>query len=550
MQGRLGIRWGDFFGLVRLVKSEIIGITFVLDTGVPYAVGCRRSAATISLTRMLSKVGSEVRPCPLRVLVVEDHETRRRAISRALRAAGFAVSEAAGGGECLAAATRQDWDAIVLKVRLPDMYGLEVCKLLKRNPLTAGAAVVCISPASDQAEDRAAGLENGAQDFLSICEPPRVLVATVRALAELRHAKDAAEEDQAEAAKAQLAAIVEHSDDAIMSQALDGTVKSWNRGAERLFGYSCFEVLGRDPSFLAPEGCQNEFPRALARLREGQTVKTFETERLRKDGTIIPVLMTISPIWDRPGTLAGASTIAHDITERRRAQARAESMYTALRRLSGELLKSQDQVQRRFARELHDGTAQTLAGITMNLSLLGRPGLAPGQFSRLLADTLEMTQQCSREVRAISYLMHPPLLDELGFISALRLYVKGFCERTGIRVQLELEDFGRLPADVETALFRIVQEALGNVHRHSGSQTAVIRTALCPHAIRLEVEDQGTGLPAEILDPKCVSNSRLGVGILGMRERAEQLGGHLDLLTGSTGTLVRVTLPGNGGQPL
>jgi len=214
-----------------------------------------------------------------------------------------------------------------------------------------------------------------------------------------------------------------------------------------------------------------------------------------------------------------------------------------LRELTARLMRLQDEERRRIARELHDSVGQTLAALTMNLTTVSADIARLGQTARTVSDSLALAQEMHKEVRTVSYLLHPPLLDEAGLVSAVQWYVHGFSERSKIRVQLEIpEDFGRLPQDTETALFRTVQECLTNIHRHSGSSVAAIRLARTTDEIHLRVEDRGTGIPREKLD-EVSSDGTLGVGIRGMRERMRQLGGSLAIQSGENGTRVEVTLP-------
>jgi len=220
-----------------------------------------------------------------------------------------------------------------------------------------------------------------------------------------------------------------------------------------------------------------------------------------------------------------------------------EKNVDALRQLSARLLRVQDEERRRMARELHDDTSQNLTAIYLTLSKLNDPAgvLTPAQQG-LVAECLRYTRECSQSIRTLSYLLHPPLLEELGLLPALRAFVGGYGERTGIRVEIEApEEFARLPQEVELTLFRIVQEGLSNVQRHSGSPTARLRLALESNEVRLELEDAGKGMSPEILQNS--GAVLLGVGIAGMRERVRQLGGHLDISSGAQGTMVKVRLP-------
>ena len=232
--------------------------------------------------------------------------------------------------------------------------------------------------------------------------------------------------------------------------------------------------------------------------------------------------------------------VAHEnINDRKRAE-------EALHDLSSWLLRSQDEERRQFARELHDTTAQWLAALLMNLSLVSDS--APGMNDKtrqLLADAVALAEQCTRELRTMSYLLHPPMHDELGLAGAMRDYADGFARRSGLRVDLELPpDLEGLPRDTELALFSVMQEALVNVRSHSGSRTASICLARTATELRLEVRDQGQGM--KVAGKPSADNPAgglLGVGVEGMRERMRQLGGHLEIESDEHGTCVIAIAP-------
>jgi signal transduction histidine kinase len=236
----------------------------------------------------------------------------------------------------------------------------------------------------------------------------------------------------------------------------------------------------------------------------------------------------------RPERLIG---FLQDITD----QARAEE---DLRRLSQELIRARDEERRHVARELHESAGQSLAALKMTLGRL--TDLLPEDNElthELLQSSIELAESAIREVRTVSYLMHPPMLDEAGLGPALRWYAKGFAERSGIEVEIEIpEDFGRASQEIETTVFRIVQEALTNVHRYSGSRTAKIRLRRKDGQISAEVRDEGCGLAMPGLAG--IWHGPPGVGIAGMRERVKQLNGVFELESApGTGTTVRATLP-------
>jgi PAS domain S-box-containing protein len=211
--------------------------------------------------------------------------------------------------------------------------------------------------------------------------------------------------------------------------------------------------------------------------------------------------------------------------------------------LASRLQNLQDEERKRIARELHDSVGQLLAAISMNLGIVqSQPRQLDPTTAKAIADTAILTEQVSSEIRTISHLLHPPLLDLAGLASALRWYVDGFSDRSKIRVDLEIPpDFGRLPADVEIAIFRIVQECLTNIHRHSGSPTATIRLKQDVDRLTVQVEDSGKGIPKE-KQRELTESGLSSVGFAGMQERLKNLGGSLEIQSPGTGTVVIATL--------
>jgi signal transduction histidine kinase len=216
----------------------------------------------------------------------------------------------------------------------------------------------------------------------------------------------------------------------------------------------------------------------------------------------------------------------------------------SLHELSGRLQQIRDEERRHISRELHDSVGQLLAALSMNLAVVQRQSdNLDSTGARAVSENAAMVEQIGREIRTISHLLHPPLLDAAGLASALRWYVDGFSERSQIKVDLRIpEEFGRLPEEMEIAIFRMVQECLTNIHRHSGGTFAAIRVREEDHRVLVEVQDQGKGIPlAKQLELN--SSGRTGVGFRGMRERLRQLGGSLDIRSDGAGTAVTAALP-------
>jgi PAS domain S-box-containing protein len=372
-----------------------------------------------------------------------------------------------------------------------------------------------------------------------------------------------------------LASIIDSSDDAIISKTLEGVITSWNAGAERLFGYTAKEAVGQRILMIIPVDRRDEETTILTRLRQGERIDHFETTRVRKDGTKLDISLSISPIIDAAGKIIGASKIARDVTERKRVERElheseerfrtlayaletqvqfrtqelqrrnAEILQQSdqLRYLSGRLMFAQDEERRRIARELHDSAGQNLAALGMTLAKLENDANRdPARLSKSIEHAQDLIQKLTEEIRTTSYLLHPPMLDEMGLSSALRWYTEGLTERSGLSVELNIPDnLGRLAPEVELAIFRLVQECLTNIHRHSGSKTAVIRIAREPDKIYAEVQDHGKGISPERLAE--IQSHGVGVGITGMRERVRQSHGEVTIDSNVLGTTITAIFP-------
>ena len=245
------------------------------------------------------------------------------------------------------------------------------------------------------------------------------------------------------------------------------------------------------------------------------------------------------------------AALERDIAERREVEHKLRESEQVLHELSGRLLSIQDEERRRLGRDLHDTLGQYLAVLKMGLDLLKSDRRPQGEAAlSLLKECADMADQSIKEIRTMSYLLYPPMLEEAGLNSAISWYVDGFARRSGIRTACNLpRDLRRLPQDVELAIFRVLQESLTNVHRHSGSATAHIELLLSDESVQLEVRDAGSGLtPARGNALEGVPGTP-GVGVPGMRERARHVGGELDIISDPSGTTVRLTIPIPAAEP-
>jgi PAS domain S-box-containing protein len=371
-------------------------------------------------------------------------------------------------------------------------------------------------------------------------------------------------------------AVVNNMAEGLYTVDTQGLVTYVNPSAEAMLGWRFAELLGRKmhevAHYLYPDG--TPFPAAecpgLQVLESGISLREQQDVFIRKDGTFFPVVFSASPLKTDDQT-AGIVVCFRDDTARREAQENVEktdrrlrhnlealelrvsertreleSLTTTLRELSGQLLQTQDEERRRIARELHDGVGQLLVALNMNISKLGREqnNLTP-QGRETLEENATLVAQALQDVRTMSHLLHPPLLDEVGLESALRWYIDGFAERSKISVDLQLHPgFSEgLPRDLALSIFRIVQESLTNIYRHSRSTTALVAIALLsPDQIVLKVKDYGRGIPVDLLTKICSGESS-GVGFRGIRERLRQFDGHLEIHSGQNGTEIVATVP-------
>jgi PAS domain S-box-containing protein len=356
-------------------------------------------------------------------------------------------------------------------------------------------------------------------------------------------------------------------DYAIFTLDAKGHVSSWNQGAERLNGYTASEILGRHFSrFFTAEDVRAGKPQIELERAAAEGRVEDEGWRIRKDGSRFWVNALLTATRDESGQLIGFAKVMRDFTERMRGQAALERTNVELaaevadrksteqrlaaseqwlRELSLRLLRTQDEERRRIGRELHDSLGQYLALLKLKLEVALASQGVPQEAVQPVNECIRLTEDAIKEVRTISYLLYPPMLEELGLKSAIPWYLDGFSKRSSIQTTFEADPgFDRLPREKELALFRVLQESLTNVHRHSGSPEAKVRLALNNGNAVLEVRDQGKGIPSPLLEQAGEDwMGSLGVGLRGMDERMRQLGGKLEVASTDHGTVVRALVP-------
>ncbi len=342
-----------------------------------------------------------------------------------------------------------------------------------------------------------------------------------------------------------LGSIVESSSDAILSVTPDGIVTSWNVGAERMFGYTAAEMLGRSVLTLIPADLRDDEARLQASVQRGQDIRADDAVRLTKDGRRIDVSVTLSPLRDAAGRFVGVSKIIRDISERKRAQtllqqarealevkvqertAELNSANYSLQKLSSRLMQVQEEERSRLARDLHDEVGQLLTALKIDLQGL-QHGEAGRALSGPLTGSLELVDRLLTQVRTLALDLRPSLLDDLGLVPALRWYANRQAERNGWILHLSVQGITeRIPVPIELACFRVVQEALTNVAKYARAKTIALTLHRQNQDVMLSIQDDGIGFDV----PSARQRARGGesLGLLGMEERVRLAGGVLEI---------------------
>ena len=379
-------------------------------------------------------------------------------------------------------------------------------------------------------------------------------------------ARDISPRVQRDELRARLAAIVESSDDAIVSKTLDGVITSWNQGAERLFGYTAAEAIGRPIFLIIPADRTEEEHDVLARLRRGERIDHFETVRQAKDGRRIPVSLTVSPIRDQRGRIIGASKVARDISERVRLHEVLQRAHDELEAIVQErtaqlrdemdrrqrvehervelltrLVAAQEDERRHLARELHDQLGQQLTALRLTLEALTTESAERGDLRTQVETLQELAKQLDDDIAFRVRGLRSTELEARGLPAALREYVatwsRHFCIPANVYVSPSLDE--RLPREIETTIYRLVQEGLNNVIKHAHASHVDIAFERMADGLSLIIEDNGSGF-----DPSTVQEGVQGFGLMGMRERAALVGASLEIESAEgRGTTIFVRVP-------
>jgi len=475
----------------------------------------------------------------------------------------YDVVAVADGNLALESVRQKAPDLVLSDIMMPNLDGFGLLQGLRSNPDTNTIPVILLSARAGE-ESRVEGIDAGADDYLVKPFSARELLARVQTHLELARVRQESNELLRQNEQ-RLRAFLAASSDVVYRMSPDWS-EMYSLDGKDFIPDTKNPTSGWVSTYIDPE----DQPRVLSVIQEAirsKSVFQLEHRVIRADGAMGWVLSRAIPLLDEEGKIIEWFGAARDITVPKqmevdlreahsklemRVRQRTEELEKVqgdLRDLSAKLLQLQDEERRRIARDLHDSAGQALTVLGMNLVQLEEFAQSGnGQFTEKLQEAQELLQRVTQEIRTTSYLLHPPLLDESGIAAALRWYIDGLNQRTPLKIDLSIsEDFGRLPRETELAMFRIVQESLSNVLRHSGSDVAKIRIRRLDNRVTLEVEDQGRGIAAERLAD--INEAGSGVGVRGMRDRVRHLNGEMKLESTDSGTTVSISLPDRGSEP-
>ena len=498
-----------------------------------------------------------------RILIVDDNADMRHYLERLLNER-YDVTAASDGLEALASIRGTRPDLIVSDVMMPNLDGFGLMKEIRSDPATASLPIIFLSARAGE-EARVEGMDAGADDYLVKPFSARELLARISARITISQLRTSAEKAVRESEE-RFRALVNASSDVVFRMSPD-----W-KFMRQLDGKGVvLDAQNPTTDWLAEYIPLEDQPRVLQAIAGAILEKklfSLEHQVRRADGTIGWSFSRAIPVLGEKGEIVEWFGFASDVTARREAEENyrklAESLdgevrertkelesrnedvvrqAEQLRELSYRLMRTQDEERRHIARELHDSAGQTLAVLGMQLSQIAQNAAKTlPEILKLIESAEELFQQLQREIRTTSYLLHPPLLDETGLSSAVDWYVDGLKGRSGLDIQLHIPDnFGRVSRDLELVIFRLVQECLTNIHRHSGATRAIIQITRSDRTISVEVADNGSGMPQEKLAE--VQSGGHGVGLRGMKERIRQFHGEMRIDSDHSGTKIFVTLP-------
>ena len=515
------------------------------------------------------------------ILMVDDQPAKLLSYEVMLSELNENLIKATSGKEALEHLLKTDVAVVLMDVSMPELDGFELASMIRQHPRFQRTAIIFISAVRLTDLDRLKGYEHGAVDYVSVPVVPELLRAKVRIFAELhrktrqletlnreleqRVAERTGElESKAKALLAlnlelaeknmELDAIVHTAPDIIFSRQADGIRDYLSDRFYEYTGAATGSAIGLGWwDYVHPDDRERSQQRWLECVQSGQN---YETEyRLRgKAGGYRWFRARAVPIRDQHGQVIrwyGTCSDIHDskvIEQSIRDSANelervVDERTAALRHLSVRLMTMQDEERRRIARDLHDGLGQELAVAKMVLGRVVQEN-SSGSEKKACIEASDIVDRAIQQVRSMSHLLHPPLLDEVGLLSALRWYLEGLTERSKIETFLDVQpsDFPRLPLDLETAVFRIVQEALTNVFRHAEAHKAWIALTQNEDATVITVQDDGKGIGKRTAE---LQPDSVGIGISGMKQRAKEFGGELRLTNTHPGTLVELVIPCN-----